>query len=144
MKQLATPHPHHRRRHADRLRETNRTLPCPVPRRHPPAAYGVSNRPGSSSEFQYRFFDSDGVDFICAGVSGEPFEVTVPLDEIGGDAVPGHLGAIQYRRSPRWLGTSLVDYLPATRLKSVLAFGLFLSSWPASPRLCWKMAAGSK
>ena len=57
------------------------------------------------------------MDYICAGVAGEPFEVTVPLDEIGVMQYRDTLGAIQYREIAPVLGdTSLVDYLPATRL----------------------------
>lgn len=69
------------------------------------------------TEFQYRFFDSDGVDYICAGVAGEPFEVTVPLDEIGVMQYRDTTGAIQYREIAPLAGdTSIVNYLPATRL----------------------------
>ena len=69
------------------------------------------------TEFQYRFFDSDGVDFICAGVSGEPFEVTVPLDEIGVMQYRDTLDSIHYREIAPVAGDTLfVDYLPATRI----------------------------
>ena len=92
---------------------------CPVPPEDTRARCVWHIRPTGviGTEFQYRFFDSDGVDFICAGVSGEPFEVTVPLDEIGVMQYRDTLGAIQYREIAPVLGdTSLVDYLPATRL----------------------------
>ena len=92
---------------------------CPVPPEDTRTRCVWHIRPTGviGTEFQYRFFDSDGVDFICAGVSGEPFEVTVPLDEIGVMQYRDTLGAIQYREIAPVAGdTSLVDYLPATRL----------------------------
>ena len=92
---------------------------CPVPPEDTRArcVWRIEPTGQQFQEFQYRFFDSDGVDFICAGVSGEPFEVTVPLDEIGVMQYRDTLGSIHYREIAPVAGdTSLVDYLPATRL----------------------------
>ena len=150
MKHLATPHSHHRRRPLTACeKQTATPSNCPVPPGRHPHTLRMAHRPTGviGTEFQYRFFDSDGVDFICAGVSGEPFEVTVPLDEIG---------VMQYRdtweqfstgRSPGWLGTHL--WLTTCQLRAY-EVSLSVRPLPLPPILACKseallkMAAGSK
>ena len=113
--------PNHRRRPTDRLRETNHnTFKCPVPLRHPaPDAWEESDQPGYRNRVSIPILRQRRRGLhLRRGIRGT-VRVTVPLDEIGVMQYRDTRNNSNYREIALVAGdTSLVDYLPATRLWS--------------------------